>query len=268
MWQEFQAAFSSNFAKKEVIHLTIPDSSFTLFSNSLIKSSFQLLKLTNYGRFSLQCQLTHLLICKHAPCLPTEQFISTLKHFHRLMRPNEIFVPKLKYYIYDAKLSFHLLVLTGTLRALTTSFWCPMFILAFDHDGTVYFLFIIVKKVSYCLFRYSERVHFYQKGVFFKLLLLLYKQLYAQSAKIGMWAQTLRAGSIIISWWLALYIRVADDNAFPDKFISSIQLKPQQCSSIKPGFHMIVRIVSDARIAKICEQRSLRWLGNCLVSVC
>ena len=31
---------------------------------------------------------------------------------------------------------------------------------------------------------------------------------------------------------------------------------------LKPGFHMIARIASDARIAQFCDQRSLRLNGN------
>ena len=38
-----------------------------------------------------------------------------------------------------------------------------------------------------------------------------------------------------------------------------------QAAVVKPGFHIIVRIADDARIAYICEQRSLRRDGNCLV---
>ena len=32
-----------------------------------------------------------------------------------------------------------------------------------------------------------------------------------------------------------------------------------------PGFHLIARIAGDARIAQICDQRSLRRNGNCPV---
>ena len=74
--------------------------------------------------------------------------------------------------------------------------------------------------------------------------------------------ETVRHGSYKVGWVIAVVQRDPKDK--DSKFESFVF--GSFCTTLKPGFHMIARIASDARVAENSDLRSLRSLrlnGNC-----